>query len=464
MRRHSKALHTIAIFPFLLVFALCLPYAHATPPLDFTLHTLGDSNGPTVLIIGGIQGDEPGGFNAASLLATRYTIANGTLLVVPNLNFTSIIKRSRGVHGDMNRKFAALRKTDPEYATIQKIKHIITREDVDIVLNLHDGSGFYRPHWEDKWHNPRRWGQSVIIDQSTLKNVRFGNLQEMGAKAVAAANSTLASTEHRYHLKNTHTRQGDKEMEKTLTYFAINHGKPAFGIEASKSFGTNYRAYYHLQVVESFLQQVGITAKRDFKLSPKGVHAAMNKDLSLAFHDKRVLLDLCDVRPSLNYVPLQRDAAKDFTTPQPLMTVIPEGNSYRIYYGNRRLTRLKPQFFQYDNSLSGVNLTVDGTDVFVPFGHIVPVSKTFTVAEHKGYRVNIIGFTREGASSENDIPVTRADIASRFSVDRSATTYRVEVYRDDKFSGMLLVRFGTHKTSVATSKPSTMTIASKGSK
>ena len=42
----------------------------------FTLHKLQSGvAGPTILIIGGIQGDEPGGFTAASLLVTASIIS-----------------------------------------------------------------------------------------------------------------------------------------------------------------------------------------------------------------------------------------------------------------------------------------------------------------------------------------------------------------------------------------------------
>ncbi|MBO4314198.1 MAG: deacylase, partial [Desulfovibrio sp.] len=86
---------------------LCSPALLQASPasLDFTTLRLG-SGDRAVLIIGGIQGDEPGGFSAATLLATRYDIRKGSVWVVPNLNFPSIIQRSRGLHGDMNRKFA----------------------------------------------------------------------------------------------------------------------------------------------------------------------------------------------------------------------------------------------------------------------------------------------------------------------------------------------------------------------
>ncbi|MDD9304190.1 MAG: hypothetical protein HUK40_18320 [Desulfobacter sp.] len=40
--------------------------------LEFSVHTLASGHpGATAMIVGGIQGDEPGGFNAAALIATQ---------------------------------------------------------------------------------------------------------------------------------------------------------------------------------------------------------------------------------------------------------------------------------------------------------------------------------------------------------------------------------------------------------
>ena len=123
---------------------LCLPGAargEEAFPLDFTTIRLGDAT-CVVLVVGGIQGDEPGGFSAATLLATRYDIQEGAVWVVPNLNFPSIIKRSRGLHGDMNRKFARLDESDPEFPTVRRIQELIRHPRVALVLYLHDGSGY----------------------------------------------------------------------------------------------------------------------------------------------------------------------------------------------------------------------------------------------------------------------------------------------------------------------------------
>ena len=210
--------------------------------LEFSLHKLESGRpGPTVLVVGGIQGDEPGGFHAASLLVTDYRVSSGSLWVVPNLNFESIIKRSRGVNGDMNRKFAALNEDDPDYAAVERIKALIKSPEIDFILNLHDGSGFYREKYVDKMHNPNRWGQSLIIDQEVLGSSRYAKVGDYARAVAQRVNGYLLSQEHSYRVRNTKTAEGDAEMAKSLTYFAIRHGKPAMGLEASKSLPTRER-------------------------------------------------------------------------------------------------------------------------------------------------------------------------------------------------------------------------------
>lgn len=319
--------------------------AFAQNPLDFSLHKLGnDPDGPTILVVGGIQGDEPGGFSAAGMLVSHYNITKGNVWVVPNLNFLSIIKSSRGSHGDMNRKFAALDENDPDYRSVQRIKEIIRDDQVDLVLNLHDGSGFYNPKYIDKLHNPYYWGQCVIIDQENMVHPLFGNLEQLAEIAVKKVNLELLKSSDRFHLKNTRTREGDHEMEKSLTYFAVRHGKPAFGIEASKSFLTPTRAYYHLSVLESFLKQTGIEFSRDFEMHPRSIKQAMFSQVKLALYGGKLQLDLDNVRKFLNYVPMNKRLANKFEASKPLLTMVDAPNGYKVYYGNRNLTNLLPQF------------------------------------------------------------------------------------------------------------------------
>ena len=427
-----------------------------TFPLDFTTIRLGAAP-RAVLVVGGIQGDEPGGFSAATLLATRYEISEGAVWVVPNLNFPSIIKRSRGLHGDMNRKFARLAENDPEFATVRRIQEIIRHPEVGLVLNLHDGSGYYRPRHEDRLRNPARWGQSVIIDQEELDPGTFmGALAEEADAVAREANSRLIRPLHALHVHNTHTAAGDREMEKSLSYYAVRHGKAAFGLEASKEFPVELRAYYHLLMVEAFLKRAGVRFRRDFELSPAGVARALRENLGVSFAGNRVFLPLEDVRPAISYLPLPKNSPARAITSKPIMAVLPcEGKSDRlcIHYGNRTITLIRPEWREMDASLDAMTVQVDGREETVPFGSILDVAETALVRPKAGYRVNAIGMD-SGKADESGMTLRRRDFQPRFSEDRQGTLFRVEVYRDKRVSGMFLLRFaGGSRTAGRTALP-----------
>ncbi len=426
----------------LLLAALLLTTTATCLADGFTVHRKGGAEpGRTLLVVGGIQGDEPGGFMAASLLVTHYTISKGALWVAPNLNFRSIIARHRGLHGDMNRKFADLPRDDPEFGTITAIKALITDPQVDGILNLHDGSGFYRERYVDARHNPNRWGQSIIVDQPTLDTVPFGALAAIAERVKSHVNNHLIEPAHRFGVKDTRTRWGDEEMAKTLTFFAIEQGKPAFGLEASKDFGTTYRAYYHLLALEGYMNAFGIEYQRAFPLTPAGVEHALQSHPRIALFGSKVILDVANAREHIGYVPLKRGSQVEFMASSPLVALVEREGGFQVSYGNRRMTHLHPQYFDYDDSLDVVTVTVDGREVTAPFGSIIPVKGHFEVKPLDGYRVNLIGFPRPPLEDEAGITVARDDFMERFSVDRAGQVFRIEVYRDDQFSGMVLVDF-----------------------
>ena len=103
-----------------------------------------------------------------------------------------------------------------------------------------------------------------------MAGARFGNLEELTLAAMTQVNETIAKDDHRFHLNNTRTRWTETEMSQTLTFYAVNQGKPAIGLEASKQFPATLRTYYHLLTLETFMEQAGIRFSRDFELTPVG--------------------------------------------------------------------------------------------------------------------------------------------------------------------------------------------------
>lgn len=433
-------------------------------PLDFTVLQLGGSaeisqdaavdlenpqktvqdkeSVPHMLIIGGIQGDEPGGFSAAALLGTHYEFKNGYVTIIPNLNFLSIINRNRGSHGDMNRKFAEISKDDPDYHAVKRVQELIRSPEVDLILNLHDGGGFYHPTYINEWQNPKRWGNSVIIDQEVCEDAAFGNLGEIGRRVVAKVNEHLLADGHSYHLKNTETAKGDKEMEKSLTWFAIGQGKPAFGVEATKNLNVAGRVYYHLHAIEAFLDEAGISYRRDFELTTEGISKALNTDIYLGFMNNRLVLPLDDIRrPQPGIYPMRKDC--DVKGNSPILTAVADKGSMQVHYGNNRVTNFKVEWLELDTSIDGMYVELDGERHYAKFGDMLYVRGHVEVVPREGYRLNAIGaVVGEGPrGDESGIKIYKKDFQKRFSVDEFGSQYRLEVYGKKGYAGTFILNF-----------------------
>ncbi|PAF47613.1 purine-nucleoside phosphorylase [Helicobacter sp. 13S00401-1] len=432
---------------FLALLSVLFIQAKTLAPIDFKPIILGDDNGKTLLLLGGIQGDEPGGFNAVNVFLMTYKISHGKVIAVPSTNIHSMLLNHRGIYGDLNRKFAKLSPKDKEYGIIQHIKSLITRKDVDFVLHLHDGSGFFRPTYIDAKHNPNRWGNCTIIDQKNVNNEEYGDLVDNADKIIKHINANLLDPEHKYHLHNTHTKQGDEEMLKALTYFAITHHKAAIANEASKELTVAKRVYYHLLAVESVLNMLDIHYERPFKLTPLNIYRIMfDKSLTVDIEGK-ITLPMFGLRPYLNYFPLPEGVPlADITLESRahILGLLPNSDgSVSLKYGNRVLTRFKPFYTDFKNSLDSIKAKVDGVDTTLKVGEIVKVKKSIFLDPSKDYRVNIIGYVKPNSKELDDTGVllSRKDMVKRFSIDKQERIYRAEIYTGEVFRGMVLLEF-----------------------
>jgi hypothetical protein len=70
----------------------------------------------------------------------------------------------------------------------------------------------------------------------------------------------------------------------------------------------------------------------------------------------------------------------------------------------------------------------------------------------------VIGFKKATISNESGVRIRQNDIMRRFSIDKSGQIYRVEVYKQDKFSGMVLVNFSKNREDFVASGPSKVSL------
>ena len=424
---------------FLLAFIVLFSFSNAQ--IQLIKRANPDSN-TTLLVIGGIHGDEPGGYFAASILASHYTITSKNIWIVPNLNQQSIQVNERGLNGDMNRKFSFIEKNDKDTETIEEIKKVITSKNVSLVLNLHDGHGFYRIENHGKIFNPNAWGQTCVIDQYKLdQNQPFGNLNDIASTVKENLNKKLLQEHHSFNVKNTKTQFDDEAMQLSLTYYAVTNNKPAFAIESSKNLSSlSQKVFYQLLAIEEFMKIMQISFTRNFELNIETLERII-KNYGYLEINKNILFDLNNIKKSLSYIPI-KSTNNEFKFTHPLGSIAKEDGAYIAYIGNEQITTLVPQYFKvaqgcpkkFDIKIDGKTTSLDAASDFF-------VDDDFIISEGDGFRVNVIGLKSAKEKDEAGLKITLSQLDKKFSVDESSNVYRVEFYKNDEFCSMSMVHF-----------------------
>lgn len=419
---------------------------------DFELYKLneGDKKAPTLLLVGGIHGDEPGAYYSSDLFLRHYKITKGSVWVVPVVNPHGMFANMRGVYGDMNRKFAALSSNDPDYTTITRLKNLLAHPEIDISLHLHDGSGYWRSHYISALLNPHRWGNCSVVDQPVLEGAKYGELEGFVTQMVADINQNILAPIHAYHVHNTDTKaKNDQEQLKALTFYSLSIGKPALTNEASKELDLTTRVYYHLLAIESLMGQLGISFERDFELTPKSVSQILSPSVLQINIEDRISLPLFELRPQLTHFPLPKNVLlKNLTiqSPSKIFGLVNQGKgAVELKYGYKTLSTLYPDWIEFDKDLESVKVIVDGVSKVVPVGSIIEVKESIEFEPISDYRVNVIGYVKPNDTSErpNETGVTiyKKDFIPRFSLDKNGLIYRAEIYKDKAFSAMITISF-----------------------
>ncbi|HLA51646.1 MAG TPA: M14/M99 family metallopeptidase [Thermodesulfobacteriota bacterium] len=224
----------------------------------------GAEKGKTLMIVGGIQGDEPGGYLSADLYADM-ALHKGNLIVVPRANFFSIIEHKRAINWDMNRRFAiANSKEYYEDNIVEILKGLMSQSD--FFLNLHEGSGFFRESYESGLKNPMRFGQSIIADADIYYSKEKGaniSLGDIAKKIADHVNKIIDNQQYHFRFNNHRTFEKNTshpEQKKSATFYALfTYGIPAFGIETSKEIkDIETKVRMQTMVINVFMDEFGI--------------------------------------------------------------------------------------------------------------------------------------------------------------------------------------------------------------
>ncbi|MBN1327209.1 MAG: hypothetical protein JW996_04605 [Candidatus Cloacimonetes bacterium] len=423
----------------------------------------GSHPGKTMMLIGGIQGDEPGGYLSADLYVD-VSLERGNLIVVPRANLLSIIKNKRIIFKDMNRRFRVQEGDTYEDKVVTVLKQLISESDV--LLNLHDGGGFYRPVYIDDKHNPMKYGQCIIADVESYYSSEKGETFELGEIAdevCRIVNQKIPQEEYHFHFNNHNTVAEDsphKEQRNSATYYALTVQEiPAFGIETSRDLPSDdLKVYHHNLVINEMMRIFGIIPSH-----PKLYLEIPYVDFVLIrVNDQRHIVDdggILEIQPDSRIEILHVDSNYD----RGLITdIIGYGNNNdfggqflisedteilikkdKYVAGTVSLRIKQTQTEQASSYYRGLAVEINGgLNLLFPGEHITIARDSefriiSTIPNDLGAQVNFVGYPHPINNFEDDTGIlinTGTDLLEKFSLDRGRT-YEIYVkYKGDKIA------------------------------
>jgi|GEM_PF-996857 len=201
----------------------------------------GDKPGPTIVVIGGVHGDEIAGYRAAEQLV-HWNITSGTLWILPDAHKEAIRRNVRGYPGNMNNMFPGKRDgTDMERLAYQ-IFEMIRRAHPDLLLTLHESRDFHSV-------DPKRYGQTFCYD--------FAALNPEMQIALDSVNKGIEK-------KRDHFSLFVEAHPTCPTYQAwVQLKTPATSIETCRELPLSARMDYQLAAVSAFFDEMHLGYERE---------------------------------------------------------------------------------------------------------------------------------------------------------------------------------------------------------
>ncbi|HLU48446.1 MAG TPA: succinylglutamate desuccinylase/aspartoacylase family protein, partial [Planctomycetota bacterium] len=203
----------------------------------------GASSGPTVLITGGVHGNEIAGALAAMEMSS-WPIRRGRLVIVPRANVPALDAGTRATPfepedlADLNRNFPRQEGDDPRGALAGALWKLVLEVEPDWILDLHEGYGFART-------NDDTVGSSIIADPRP-------EVVDVARRLVATVNAEIEEASQRFVLKRN-------PVLGSLARAAIDRLQMrAMILETTTKERLSVRVRQHRVLVRSFLMELGM--------------------------------------------------------------------------------------------------------------------------------------------------------------------------------------------------------------
>ena len=202
--------------------------------------------GPTVLIVGGVHGNEPAGAKAAESMC-QWPIKAGRLLILPRANVPGLAANKRLIPGletnlsNLNRNYPRAKQKDSEARgdLARAIWKFATDNKPDWILDLHEGYDFHQL-------NDKSVGSSIIC-------VPLPTAQAAADEMLAAVNDTITNSSLKFVRRNL-------PIDGSLARAAGEHLQiPGMTLETTDKQPMEKRVEQHQIMVHRLLMRLGMT-------------------------------------------------------------------------------------------------------------------------------------------------------------------------------------------------------------
>ncbi len=210
-------------------------------PFEMSLYIIESPvEGPTIMVIGGIHGNEPAGYMAAEDIAS-WAINRGKLLVLPRANKPAISEAVRTVEGnhDLNRIFPGNPDGEGTEIIAAEIYKIMEEFSPDWIVDLHEAL-----HCERFY--PGMLGQTFIYPRE--------------AESLDIVNTLLESVNRKINDEAEHFLLLRGMARGSAIEAGLYLGSDVIIIETCMQMPIDERIRYHRQVVSSLFYILGINA------------------------------------------------------------------------------------------------------------------------------------------------------------------------------------------------------------
>ncbi len=142
---------------------------------------VGKQKGPTMILDGGIHGDEIAAYMCCDSILNYINVLSGTLIIIPRVNIKACKENVREINIDFNHAFPGDLKSDTyEYRLAYEFMWLVDSVKPDLIINLHEAHTKYNS--SSKFDSDMAYGQIVISCLQPFEQFMLNSVEDMNKK------------------------------------------------------------------------------------------------------------------------------------------------------------------------------------------------------------------------------------------------------------------------------------------